>query len=43
VLSILEQHGRKAWVIGGEVDDPAKGVYLPRHRLRRHNKHFREE
>jgi phosphoribosylformylglycinamidine cyclo-ligase len=43
VLSILEQHGRKAWVIGEVIDDPTKGVYLPRHRLRGHKKHFREE
>jgi AIR synthase related protein, C-terminal domain len=33
VLSILEQHGRKAWVIGAVVEDPTKGVRLPRHQL----------
>jgi phosphoribosylformylglycinamidine cyclo-ligase len=42
-LSILEQHGRKAWVIGQVVEDPTKGVRLPRHGLIGHNKHFREE
>jgi hypothetical protein len=26
VLSILEQHGRKAWVIGKAIEDPTKGV-----------------
>jgi phosphoribosylformylglycinamidine cyclo-ligase len=42
VLSILEQHGRKAWVIGEVNEDPTKGVYLPRHQLSGHGKHFRE-
>ena len=41
VMSILEQHGRKAWVIGEVIEDPNKGVYLPRHRLSGHEKHFR--
>ncbi len=40
VLSIVEQHGRKAWVIGEVIEDPTKGVYLPRHRLSGHKKHF---
>jgi phosphoribosylformylglycinamidine cyclo-ligase len=40
VLSILDQHGRKAWVIGKVIDDPTKGVYLPRHGLVGHKKHF---
>jgi phosphoribosylformylglycinamidine cyclo-ligase len=40
VLSILEQHGRKAWVVGEVIEDPSKGVYLPRHRLSGHGKHF---
>ena len=43
VLSVLEQHGRKAWVIGEVIDDPTRGVYLPRHRLSGHAKHFSEE
>ena len=43
VLSILEQHRRKAWVIGEVIQDPTKGVYLPRHRLEGHKKRFREE
>ena len=43
VLSILEQHGRKAWVIGKAIEDPTKGVYVPRHRLEGHKKRFREE
>jgi phosphoribosylformylglycinamidine cyclo-ligase len=43
VLSILEQHGRKAWVIGEVIEDPTKGVYLPRHRLSGHGKHFRQD
>jgi phosphoribosylformylglycinamidine cyclo-ligase len=42
VLSILEQHRRKAWVIGGVIPDPTKGVHLPRHRLEGHKKRFRE-
>jgi len=43
VLSILEQHRRKAWVIGEVIEDPTKGVYLPRHRLEGHKKRFRKE
>jgi phosphoribosylformylglycinamidine cyclo-ligase len=43
VMSILAQHRRKAWVIGEVIDDPTKGVYLPRHRLSGHKKHFHEE
>lgn len=43
VLSILEQHRRKAWVIGKAIEDPTKGVYVPRHRLEGHKKRFREE
>lgn len=43
VLSILEQHGRKAWVIGEVIEDPTKGVYLPRHRLSGRKKHFRQD
>jgi phosphoribosylformylglycinamidine cyclo-ligase len=42
VLSILEQHGRKAWVIGEAIEDPTKGVRVPRHRLVGHGKHFRQ-
>ena len=42
VLSILEQHSRKAWVIGEVIQDSTKGVYLPRHRLEGHKKRFRE-
>jgi phosphoribosylformylglycinamidine cyclo-ligase len=42
VLSILEQRGRKAWVVGEVVEDPTKGVYLPRHGLIGHKKHFHE-
>lgn len=41
-LSILEQHSRKAWVIGEVIQDPTKGVYLPRHRLEGHKKQFRK-
>jgi hydrogenase maturation factor len=40
VLSILEQHGRKAWVIGEVTEDPKKGVCLPRHGLVGHKKHM---
>jgi phosphoribosylformylglycinamidine cyclo-ligase len=43
VLSILEQHRRKAWVIGQVIQDSTKGVYLPRYRLEGHKKRFREE
>jgi phosphoribosylformylglycinamidine cyclo-ligase len=43
VLSILENHHRKAWVIGRSVEDPTKGVYLPRQRLRGHGKRFCQE
>ena len=43
VMSILEQHDRKAWVIGEVIDDPTKGVSLPRHRLSGHGKHFRQD
>jgi phosphoribosylformylglycinamidine cyclo-ligase len=43
VLSILEKHHRKAWVIGKAVEDPTKGVYLPRQRLRGHGKRFCQE
>jgi phosphoribosylformylglycinamidine cyclo-ligase len=39
VLSILEQHRRKAWVIGQVIQDPTKG----RHRLEGHKKRFRKE
>jgi phosphoribosylaminoimidazole (AIR) synthetase len=42
-LSILEQHRRKAWVIGKIIEDSTKGVYLRRHRLEGHKKRFREE
>jgi phosphoribosylformylglycinamidine cyclo-ligase len=43
VLSILESHDRKAWVIGNVIDDPTKGVYLPRQQLVGHKKRFRQE
>ena len=43
VLSILEKHDRTAWVIGRVIDDPTKGVYLPRQRLVGHKKRFRPE
>jgi phosphoribosylformylglycinamidine cyclo-ligase len=42
-LSILEKHGRKAWVIGKVIEDPSKGVYIPCHRLKGHKKRFRQE
>ena len=43
VLSILERHNRKAWVIGKVIDDPTKGVYLPRQGLTGHKKRFHPE
>ena len=43
VLSILEKHHRKAWVIGKAVEDPTKGVYLPHQRLKGHGKRFCQE
>jgi len=30
-------------VIGKAIEDPTKGVYVPRHRLEGHKKRFREE
>lgn len=42
VLSILAKHNRKAWVIGKVIDDPSKGVYLPRQGLKGHGKRFRQ-
>jgi len=41
VLAILARHRRPARVIGEAVDDPAKGVNLPREGLLGHGKHFR--
>jgi len=41
VLSILEKYDRKASVIGTVIDDPTKGVYLPRQGLIGHKKRFR--
>jgi phosphoribosylformylglycinamidine cyclo-ligase len=43
VLSILERFNRKAWVIGKVIEDPTKGVYLPRQGLSGHKKRFRQE
>jgi phosphoribosylformylglycinamidine cyclo-ligase len=43
VLSILEEHNRKAWVIGKVIEDETKGVYLPRWRLKGHKKRFFQE
>jgi phosphoribosylformylglycinamidine cyclo-ligase len=42
ILSILENHNRKSWVIGKVVEDPIKGVDLPRQGLIGHKKRFRE-
>jgi phosphoribosylformylglycinamidine cyclo-ligase len=41
VLSILEAHGRKAWVIGTVIEDKTKGVYLTREKLVGYKKAFR--
>jgi len=43
VLSILAKHGRKASVIGQVIEDPTKGVYLPRQGLTGHKKRFRPD
>jgi phosphoribosylformylglycinamidine cyclo-ligase len=43
ILSILERHNRKAWVIGKVIEDLTKGVYLPRQGLIGHKKRFRQE
>jgi phosphoribosylformylglycinamidine cyclo-ligase len=43
VLSILQEHHRKAWVIGKVIEDQTKGVYLPRQGLRGHKKRFYQE
>ncbi len=42
-LTILEKHNRKAWVIGKVIDDPTKGVYLPRQGPVGHKKRFRPD
>jgi phosphoribosylformylglycinamidine cyclo-ligase len=42
VLSVLESHNRKASVIGKVIDDPTKGVYLPRQGLTGHKKRFHQ-
>jgi phosphoribosylformylglycinamidine cyclo-ligase len=41
VLRILARHHRHARVIGEAIDDPGKGVHLPREGLVGHGKHFR--
>lgn len=43
VLSLLERHNRKAWVIGRVIEDRANEVYLPRQRLRGRKKKFYQE
>jgi phosphoribosylformylglycinamidine cyclo-ligase len=43
VLAILENHGRKASVIGNVIEDATKGVYLPRQGLAGHKKRFRRQ
>jgi phosphoribosylformylglycinamidine cyclo-ligase len=43
VLSILEKYDRKAWVIGKVIEDPTKGIYLPRQGLIGHKKRFHQE
>lgn len=43
VLSILAKHHRKAWVMGTVIEDPTKGVYLPRQGLTGHKKRFRQD
>jgi phosphoribosylformylglycinamidine cyclo-ligase len=40
-LTILETHGRKAWIIGQVIEDETNGVYLTRERLQGHGKRFR--
>jgi phosphoribosylformylglycinamidine cyclo-ligase len=39
-LAILQQHGRRARVIGRVIEDEAKGVHLPNERLIGHGKSF---
>ena len=39
-MSILQRHGRRAWVIGRVISDDSKGVYLPREKLVGHGKAF---
>ena len=43
VLSVLERHDRKAWVIGKVIEDPHKIVHLPRQRLKGYKKRFYQE
>jgi phosphoribosylformylglycinamidine cyclo-ligase len=41
ILSLLAAHGRKGSVIGKAIEDPSKGVYVPRYGLEGHGKRFR--
>ena len=43
IQSIIEKHGLRAWDIGKVVEDTAKNVYIPRHRLVGHKKRFHEQ
>jgi phosphoribosylformylglycinamidine cyclo-ligase len=39
-LAILQQHGRRARVVGRVIEDGGKGVHLPSERLIGHGKSF---
>jgi phosphoribosylformylglycinamidine cyclo-ligase len=43
IQSIIEKHDLRAWDIGKVVEDTAKNVYIPRHRLVGHKKRFHEQ
>lgn len=42
-LAILQQHGRRAQIIGRVIEDQSKGVYLRRERLVGHGKQFHKQ
>ncbi len=43
ILAILQNHGRRAQVIGRVIEDEGKGVYLPGEQLIGHGKRFRRQ
>jgi phosphoribosylformylglycinamidine cyclo-ligase len=43
ILAILQNHGRRAQVIGRVIEDAGKGVYLPGEQLVGHGKRFRRQ
>jgi phosphoribosylformylglycinamidine cyclo-ligase len=43
IQSILEKHDLRSWDIGEVIEDAAKTVYIPQHKLVGHKKRFREQ